>query len=176
MYQTSNNKLHWGYYLLTAVWLTLTAVSAYYFVSKRLKPFDPNGLLANAKSEDVVKKLVSVHPLSGLAQKRVIHFTDPNCGCNKVPSEHKKDLDKVFEDQGFTIEIVEVSDSITSLIPATPSLVVLDKGELVYMGPYSAGYSCSSNNSFVEVAMNNYSQGFNPNLIVSNVSGCFCQT
>lgn len=176
MSQTSNNKLHWGYYLLTAVWLTLTAVSAYYFVSKRIKPFDPNGILVNVRSEDVVKQLASIYPVTELSQKRVIHFIDPNCGCNQVPSEHKKNLDKVFEGQGFNIDNVEVSESISSLIPATPSLAVLDKGELVYFGPYSAGYSCSSNNSFVEVAMNNYSQGFNPNLIVSNVSGCFCQT
>ena len=58
-----------------------------------------------------------------------------------------------------------LADSI-SWLPATPALLVLgQKGELLYLGPYGEGLGCSENTEIPITILNNYAKGYASKLI-----------
>ncbi|MUH72590.1 DUF6436 domain-containing protein [Psychrosphaera haliotis] len=175
MSPTSKSKLSLINISLVFVWLVGTVFAAYYFVSKRMTHFDSNNQLANVEVEQLFKRLNDEGLISSENSKAVIHFTADGCHCNKVPESHKVEIDKLVRSEGFEVSNRKLSDQFTDIVPAAPSVIVVDNGQLVYLGPYSAGYSCSKTNSFVDMAINNHLQGFTSDVVVSDVTGCFCQ-
>ncbi len=175
MSPTSKSKLSVIHISLVLVWLVGTVLAANYFIAKRMTHFDSNNQLANVEVKQLFKRLHDEGFISSENSKTVIHFTADGCHCNKVPESHKVEIDKLVRNEGFEVLNRKLSSQFTDIVPAAPSVIVVDNGQLVYLGPYSAGYSCSKTNSFVDMAINNHLQGFESDVVVSDVTGCFCQ-
>lgn len=146
------------------------------FIKSRLNLFDPDDRLLDVSSKSLIKEIRSLPQLSQLDFKNIlIHFTSEDCECTQYSENHKKEITEQARQSGFQVINVQLPKKFETIIPATPSiLIVANVDELLYFGPYSAGLACSESNGFVELALNNYSNGFNSDLIVSNLTGCYC--
>ena len=108
----------------------------------------------------------------------LIHLKDENCHCNRYSKEHIKDIDKNLSKINFNVINIDINKSeLKEIIPAYPSTIMFDsKGELAYIGAYSDGVICSSDNSIVDLVLSNIKAGFNPKLINTDTKGCYCYT
>jgi hypothetical protein len=52
--------------------------------------------------------------------------------------------------------------------------MVLAINLVFYLGYYSIGLACSESNGYVEAVLQNYAQGYNSNLIISDAKGYYC--
>lgn len=131
--------------------------------------------------------------LQGPGPVRFVHFWDPGCPCNVGNQQHLEELLKRFA--GQPVEFYEVRKpgskgrlppSLAALkplanlegaaeLPASPAVGIWDRnGELVYIGPYSEGAVCSSDNSFVEPIVEAVLVGRTVRATHSLAVACFC--
>lgn len=159
-----------------SLWLILTFIAAIYFITGRLTLFDPTMKLSRSESTSIVQKITEIEALKerDLANT-IIHFTSDDCFCTKYSEEHKAAINKKAELDEFNIININLPADLATIIPSTPSILILDEvEELLYFGPYSAGLACSESNGYIEVVLKNYAQGYNSNLVMSDVKGCYC--
>jgi len=132
--------------------------------------------------------------LAGPGPIRLVHFWDPACPCNVGNQQHLAELIEHYRPLGVAFYGVQkaasqgqLPDSLSALqalpalsgselIPASPAVAIWDtNGRLAYFGPYSAGATCTSSNSFIEPLLEALSAG-RPVTASNNLAlGCFCQ-
>jgi hypothetical protein len=113
----------------------------------------------------------------GRLNGQVVHFTQDNCQCNQVAQEHVDSVVKLAVQQGYDNAQVMLAKgaAITQYIPATPAIAVFDNvGELVYLGPYSAGYTCSVGDGIVESYLTGGVKKAPEAMVLTNTEGCYC--
>lgn len=166
----SSNNVHFGKHLtLVILWLGFVFSAFAYFIGERLVEFDPQGTLL----EFDARRLTTNNLLALNDKKTIVHVSAADCKCNQYTEEHQIQIDKLANNADFSIKRIKVSDS--KLVPSVPAIMVFDElGELLYLGPYATGLACSSNNSFVETVLKNFTAGYKSNLVVSEAQGCYC--
>lgn len=170
-----NNKVRRYQYIVFVVWLAFIILAAKYFVYDRLVDFDPHNKLSGSPNT-IISQINAELSLNNKPLKNtIIHFTSDNCACSSYSTDHKNIINRQATDHNFSVMNVELTKQQNSIIPSTPAILILDdKGELVYLGPYAEGLDCSVSNSIVDVVLKNYSRGFNSNLVINNAKGCYC--
>jgi hypothetical protein len=165
--------------ILLPIWVIWLAGAFYYFSSNDLVLFDPEDSLASASldmsfDQDVVayfnQRSLSTH-------KQVYHILDPNCHCNAISEDHRHALNQgTFNQAGYQTQSLPYRN-FSNILPSSPAVVIFnDNNELVYMGPYSAGLSCNTSNSFVEAVFTQaLKSDFLGAVIVHEAKGCYCQ-
>ena len=166
--------------ILLPLWLIWLAVAFYYFASKDLVLFDPNDELASLSIDlSFDKDVVDYFQQRSIpTQNRVYHLLETDCRCNTISEAHRQDLNLgAFADAGYQTQVLPYQD-FSDIIPSSPAVVIFnDNNELVYMGPYSAGLSCNSSNSFVEgVFKHSLVSDYLGAVIVHEAKGCYCQS
>lgn len=158
------------------LWLGLTILAAMYFIKSRLTLFDPDMNLLESDSSSFIQQVKEIEELKNVnLSKTIIHFTSNNCACTQYSKEHKTSINKVANADGFTIININLPPDLMTIIPSTPSILILNEvEELLYFGPYSLGLACTQSNGYVEIVLKNYAQGYNSDLIISDVKGCYC--
>ena len=160
--------------LIVAVWLMFTVVAFAYFSKERLVNFDIDNKLQEVDHLQLGNYLKTYNPSqnNGLANS-VIHFSKPNCTCQKFSQDHIQDINKMAEDNQFSVTNVVIEQH--DIIPATPSVAILDAfGEVIYFGPYGQGLGCSQTSGFAQTMLNNFVKGFSANIVVKEAKGCYC--
>lgn len=172
----SNKEITRYHYIVLFLWLALTLLMAMYFITNRLALFDPNNKLLGKEGSDIIQSVREITALKNLGlSNTIIHFTNDSCSCTKYSEDHKAAIDEKAKLDGFTVININLPSELLTIIPSTPSILIMDDAEdLLYFGPYSAGLACSKSNGYVEVVLKNYSKGYNSNLILSDVKGCYC--
>ncbi|WP_417780446.1 DUF6436 domain-containing protein [Stutzerimonas xanthomarina] len=171
--------LLWGGAMLAAFW---------WFEARYLRTFKNER--AELFSGDVLRLPTE---LQGPGPVRFVHFWDPTCPCNVGNQQHLEELIKRFA--GQPVEFYEVrkpgskgrlpqplaalkplgAPPGSELLPASPAVGIWDqRGELVYIGPYSEGAVCSSDNSFVEPILDAVLTGRKVRATHSLAVACFC--
>lgn len=131
--------------------------------------------------------------LQGPGPVRFVHFWDPGCPCNVGNQQHLQELLEHFADQPVAFFEVRKAGSKGRLpqqlaalkplvgligaaqLPASPAVAIWDRnGELAYIGPYSEGAVCSSDNSFVEPILEALLAGRPVRATHSLAVACFC--
>ena len=173
----SSNPTKTKHYLLVTLWLLFTFVAAGYFIQLRLVEFDPDQQLYGLSRQEVQLELEQLLALtSGDSQGKIIHFSSENCRCNKLAQRHKSSINRLASADGLGIvdyEIASLPDNFP--LPSVPAIALFDKqGELAYLGPYSQGLGCGESEGMIEVVMNNLRHGMNPELILNDAKGCYC--
>ncbi len=158
------------------LWLLLTLIAAIYFISNRLTSFDPNMKLAGRESSSLIEKIREIEALKNVdLSNTIIHFTSNDCSCTKYSEDHKASINKKAQLDDFNVLNIRLPADLLTIIPSTPSILIVSAIEnLLYFGPYSVGLSCSQSNGYVETVLQNYAQGFNSDLIIGDVKGCYC--
>jgi|TARA_R110000787_G_C13432070_1_gene445668 hypothetical protein len=158
------------------LWLVLTLAAANYFIAGRLMSFDPNMKLSGQDSSTVIKQVRAISALKNVnLNHAIIHFTSDECSCTQYSDEHKRAINEQAKSDGFYVININLPTDLLTIIPSTPAILITGgKEELLYFGPYSAGLACSASNGYVETVLQNYAQGFNSDLVISDVKGCYC--
>jgi hypothetical protein len=165
--------------ILIPFWLIWLAAAFYYFASNDLVLFDPEDSLASA-SQDMSfdQEIVSYFEQHSLStHKQVYHLLDENCRCNEISEAHRLDLNiGVFNDSGYETQTLSFKQ-FSNILPSSPAVIIFNSNnELVYIGPYSAGLSCDSSNSFVEsVFKQSLISEYLGAIVVHEAQGCYCQ-
>ena len=177
-----NSKLKKRHLTIVVVWILFTVLAFAYFTKQRLVNFDSDNKLQGVdhlQLANYLKNYTSSETIGlgdGLDNSlgnRVIHFSKPNCACQQFSQEHISDLNKMAEANHFSVVNVVVEQD--NLIPATPSVAILDAdGDVIYYGPYGQGLGCSQTSGFAQTMLNNFVKGFSANIIIREAKGCYC--
>lgn len=175
--------------LLAALLGAVALLAAYqWFEARYLRTFE--GERAQLFSGDA---LALPAALQGAGPIRFVHFWDPGCPCNVGNQQHLQELLQRFAGQPVAFYVVqkpgsrgrlpknlaglEALDGLTGAdqLPASPAVGIWDaSGRLAYLGPYSEGAVCSSDNSFVEPIVEALLDGRSIRASNSLAVACFC--
>ena len=171
--------LLWGGAMLAAFW---------WFEARYLRTFE--GERAELFSGDALQLPAE---LQGPGPVRFVHFWDPGCPCNVGNQQHLEQLLKRFAEREVAFYAVQKPGTAghlpqqlaalkplpelsgASQLPASPAVGIWNsRGELAYLGPYSEGAVCSSDNSFVEPIIEALLAGRSVRASHSLAVACFC--
>lgn len=174
--------------LIVLLWASAMLAAFWWFEARYLRTFE--GERAELFSGD---SLQLPAPLQGPGPVRFVHFWDPGCPCNVGNQRHLEELLQRFAGQPVTFHEVRKPGSTgrlpqqlaalkplagltgSQLLPASPAVGIWDRnGELAYIGPYSEGAVCSSDNSFVEPILEALLAGRQVRATHSLAVACFC--
>lgn len=169
-----NSKVKKRHISIVIIWLSFTILAFAYFAKARLVNFDVDKKLHGIDHLQLATYLQDFRATDSLGSGyRVIHFSQSNCDCQKVSQKHILELNKMAEDNQFSVVNVVVNKH--EVIPATPSVAILGaSGDVIYFGPYGQGLGCSQTSGFAQTMLNNLLKGFTANIIVDQAKGCYC--
>ena len=191
---------------IMSVWLIGTGYAFWWFQAKDLRPFDTQAsrIIDEKTLNSSLLKLMVPLNLENVNQSYLIHFWQPNCGCNRFNQEHVNDIAKRYQHNKFKLitivsphpdyknsQIIKMAEELfestvildknhlligKARIPASPAAAILtNNGTLAYFGPYSDSAFCGlGSSSFVEKVADLIVQGETPSLMNTMVYGCFC--
>ena len=172
---TSSNRASAGHYIVIISWLISVLVAAVFFMSERTVVYDPKGLLTGVANETLLNSILTVGNTGEINQRTLVHFSSDNCRCNEVSKKHINLVFDLAKENSFELVHVNVDKHMTSIIPSTPSVMLIDKsGDLIYLGPYGEGLTCSKTNGVVDTVLNNLKKGYKASTIYNDAKGCYC--
>lgn len=164
------------------LWLSVCLAIMLFMSMQQLVEYDPRLKLSNAIADtSFEQRFVKALQLNlSVPSSSVIHFTNDNCFCQLVASEHIQSLSNKLLNEGFqNIHInLQQQPNFKEFIPATPSVAIIgEKQELIYLGPYSEGYGCLTGTSLVDNVISKISTIELENTVfITEAKGCYCQS
>lgn len=174
-------------YSLIGIWLAGLIAALWWFQGQYVRSFDEQTVIFSSQG-------LSLPPeIAGQGTIRLVHFWDPKCPCNTGNQQHLADLMQRFGNEVSFYAVQKPNskgalpknlESLQKLkhfpgvqhIPSTPAVGIWDRqGQLAYFGPYSAGLSCNSSNSFIEPILEALKKNRPVSVDNSLAVGCFCQ-
>ncbi len=165
--------------VVSFIWFVSVLAFLIYAAKQKLVAFDQEGKLWQQSQivsfDNDFKNALGQQ--TGELKLSVVHFYQEGCDCNSVAKEHIDSVQLLAQQQGF--KNISLSLNTTNLlekyIPATPAVAIFaEDGSLSYLGPYSAGYSCTVGNGIVESYLEYHSQLAPGATVVTNTEGCYC--
>lgn len=172
--------------LLAGIALALL-LAVRWFEGRYLRPFDAQTAVFSGDTLRLPAALAGPGPV------RFVHFWDPACPCNVGNQQHLTELLDTYGERGVAFHVVQKPgtrgelppplralrplDGLSGLeqLPASPAVGIWDRnGELVYLGPYSEGAVCNSDNSFVEPILEAVLAGRPVKAANTLAVACFC--
>ena len=173
--------------VLLALWGVAMLAAWRWYEARYLRSFSEQTALFYGEQLRLPAELAGPGPI------RLVHFWDPACPCNVGNQQHLAELIAQYAPQGVRFYAVQkpgskghLPETLNSLenlpgfdgseqLPASPAVAIWDgNGELAYFGPYSAGATCNSSNSFIEPILEALSAGRRVNASNNLAVGCFC--
>lgn len=160
--------------LIVVLWISFTAAAFSYFVQDKLVHFNVNNKLNYIEIAQLTEVFTPyIDSTINETQNTVIHFSQPNCQCTQYSEKHIQDINRIASKHRFNI--INVPLSTHDIIPATPSIAILNKtGEVVYFGPYGQGIACSKTAGYAQTVLHNFIKGYSANVMIKNAKGCYC--
>ncbi len=161
------------------IWFVSILAFLVYAASQKLVAFDPDGKLWRQSQLPNFDGEIAAYVSNefGNSKNKVVHFSQNSCECNLVAQEHLASVEFLADSQGYeNVKLVLGNNAfIEQYIPATPAVAVFnDKGSLTYLGPYSAGYSCTAGNGIVESYLVGQTKTLIGATVITNTEGCYC--
>ncbi|REL27246.1 hypothetical protein DXX93_12170 [Thalassotalea euphylliae] len=161
--------------LIVVSWVLITIISFAYLINKRVVEFDPNRFLVALSHQEVLANWQKT-PEFKTSERAIVHFQQAGCHCNTVSERHINAINKQAINDNFAIKQLTLTGQLQALVPSTPAVAIIDKGQLVYFGPYGEGIACSQTNGFAQTVLSNLQKGYAANLVVSDAKGCYCHS
>lgn len=173
--------------LLITLWAAAMFIAYWWYEARYLRSFSEQAELFYGERLRLPAELAGPGPI------RLVHFWDPSCPCNVGNQQHLAELIKRFSLEGVSFyalqkagsrgELPETLNALEPLpalsgsdqIPASPAVAIWDQaGQLAYVGPYSAGVTCTASGSFIEPILDALRSGRQVNAGEILAVGCFC--
>lgn len=177
--------------MLLLAWVASLVWAFWWYEGRYVKPFDRLAFFNG----------VQVAPPFAPGQVQVVHIWEPGCTCNGGHRDYIEDMTARFTDQGVRFARSgspaasdsralsnEKPDSAFKNLPywpiptewanwpGTPSIAIWDAaGRLAYVGPYSDGVHCNSQNSLVEPVIRTLLSGRSVNITSQDTVSCLCE-
>lgn len=169
------------------IWLLALLAALWWFQGRYLRPFDQRTAVF---AGDALRL-----PADLLGQGRItlVHLWDPACPCNAGNQAHLAELMQTYGARGVAFHVLQKPGSTGRLpnalaalqplpwltgaeqLPASPAVAIWDSADrLAYFGPYSAGLTCNSGNSFIEPVIEALLAGRAVRNSNTLAVGCFC--
>ena len=165
--------------LVVFAWFVLIFVGLMYSTTDRLVDFDPQATLLDNSTEQTfyaeLDSFLKTHYES--VQGRAFHISDDSCFCQMVAGSHIADVKKLVSNH--TMENVSIALSelpeMEKFLPSVPAVIIYnDQSQLIYVGPYSTGYLCTTGNGLVEDLIPKMTQAVSDPVVMSLARGCYC--
>lgn len=161
------------------IWLAVVFALLKVTNAAKLSLFDPEQTLVMKSLEaefepQLTKTLKTVSP--NLAN-RVFHIRADDCICETLAENHSQELSQSLANLGFQNELIDLKlmPQLAEFVPATPAVAVFnDNEQLLYLGPYSVGLGCLTNNSLSQQISNLSQVDYLGSQINADVKGCYC--
>jgi hypothetical protein len=162
-------------FTIVLVWLTFTIAAFGYAITDKLVSFDNSQKLQGIEHQQLATSIKPyIEPLLNNKGTTVLHFSQDNCDCQKTSDRHIQEIDQIANKNAFNVINVVISEH--DIIPATPSVAIVDEGgAVVYFGPYGQGLACSQTFGYAQTILNNFLKGYSANIIIKEAKGCYCQ-
>lgn len=173
--------------LIAGLWLLAMLAALWWFQSRYIRPFDERAVVFDGATLRLPDALL------GSDRIKLVHFWDPACPCNAGNQAHLAELIKRYRELGVDFHAVQkpgssgrLPETLASLqmlaslpgsrqLPSSPAVAIWDRdGQLAYFGPYSAGLTCNSSNSFIEPVLEAVLAGRTVRNTNALAVGCFC--
>lgn len=173
--------------LTLGLWLLGLLAGLFWFQARYLRPFDERTAVFAGDSLRLPDALGDQQRIT------LVHFWDPSCPCNVGNQAHLAELMKLYGPRGVSFHVLQkpgssgrLPDALNALqplaglagaehLPSSPAVAIWDReGQLAYFGPYSAGLTCDSSNSFIEPVIEALLAGRRVNNRNTLAVGCFC--
>ena len=165
--------------LIVFIWFVVLFMALMYMTTERLVDFDPETRLLDNSTEatfyaDIRSFLKSNY---GSIKGRAFHISDDDCFCQMVAGAHIADVKKIVENETMENVLISLEDApeISNFVPSVPAIIIYnDQEELIYVGPYSTGYLCTTGNGLVEDLIPKMNQSVENPVVMSLARGCYC--
>jgi len=171
--------MKWAALIGLIVWISMVLVLLKIIEITKLQPFDPQQkLFTQSMSTDFETNFSSVlRTYSGELRNTAVHFRTGNCICESLAQNHSDELASNLSNSGYknlTLKLDELTE-INAYIPSTPAVAIFNEfQQLIYLGPYSIGLGCFTDNSLVATISRYLSATYLGAQINSAVEGCYC--
>lgn len=131
--------------LLFSVWIILTSAALFYLGQRHYGVFAADNFW-HSNNIDVVA--LGITAASGF---QLLHVFADGCVCNSRARAHIRQLDtlQIPEDvEQYFFSPAEIT-SAGFVLPATPAVMILSQGKLLYAGPYASGLLCALDDSLI---------------------------
>jgi hypothetical protein len=148
----------------------------------QLADFDPDSKLSLAMGDmsfedNLLSQLQKEHRVTNNA---LVHFTQDNCFCDTLSQPHIQNFSDSLQNQGFENIVINLNQypEFAEFIPSIPAVAIVGKlQELIYLGPYSKGYSCLQGVGLVDALIPNIiNETIENTLFITDTKGCYCPT
>ena len=165
--------------LLVFAWFVLIFAGLMYFTTERLVDFDPQAaLLDNATEQSFYIELDTfLTEQFGTVAGRAFHIADDGCFCQMVAGAHVADVKDLITSEAMENVSVSLSDQprLKDFLPSVPAVIIYNtEAELIYVGPYSTGYLCTTGNGLVEDLIPKMTEAVSDPVVMSLARGCYC--
>lgn len=173
--------------LTVGLWLLALLAALWWFQGRYLRPFDERTAVFAGDTLRLPGTLL------GTGRITLVHFWDPACPCNAGNQAHLAELMQTYRAQGVAFHVLQkpgssgrLPDALRALQPlpalpgaeqlaSSPAVAIWDRtDQLAYFGPYSAGLTCNSSNSFIEPVIEAVLAGRAVRNTNALAVGCFC--
>lgn len=182
------------------VWLMCIGAAFSFLLEQQSRPFDESGMYSHTQQADLPTflsiPLTRSNELKSSSKKQIIHWLDPQCGCYKFAKSLV--LKQVLTAQADETHLVILKSSDTfwdkheianhtlsdseykqtqQFMPASPAASINNSNNstVSYLGPHNSGAYCGQGKSFIAIVMSNLRNGFDPQFVNVDESGCFCR-
>ncbi|WP_286235017.1 DUF6436 domain-containing protein [Thalassotalea sediminis] len=164
---------------VTIIWFVTVLAILVYVAKRDLSPFDPDNSLVIAASSPAFDRVFTqrLQQEIGDTDNTIVHFKRSHCDCNRVAEQHIDSVIELAQKQHYKNRYVSLTADLSNKLrlASAPAVALFNKeGNLVYLGPYAAGYSCSAGNGIIESFINRNNEAILGATIVSDADGCYC--
>ncbi len=160
-------------------WVVILFIALMYFTTERLVDFDPDSKLLDSSTDpEYFARLKStLKSRYASVKSRAFHISDENCFCQMIAGAHISDVSDIVVEE--TMENVSVAldevPEIADYLPSVPAIILYnDREQLLYIGPYSTGYLCTTGNGLVEDLIPRMNEPVERSVVMSLARGCYC--
>lgn len=168
-----------GLWFALVIWLVIVFVLLKITDAAKLSLFDPSQTLVmrslGAEFEPQLTKILKA--VSPNLANRVFHIRAHNCICESLAENHSQELSQNLENLGFQNQSIDLNSLplLAEFVPSTPAVAVFNGNEqLLYLGPYSVGLGCLTDNSLSQQISNISQVDYLGSQINADVKGCYC--
>lgn len=170
-------SVHWA---LLIGWAASILVALLLHGQRQLSDFDPDGVLLYAStSPQFDSNITSLLKAQNVKAGSVVHIgSESDCYCDVLATAHRTQLLSKLKAQQYQFSSINIESvpALQRVLSAVPALMVVDERyQLRYIGPYATGFGCFTGKDLVDTVVAYTQQTpYQGAVVNADAQGCFC--